>query len=277
VKVLTDLHHGVLFESLAMLFVDRAILGPAELLVWVDGYYVTNPGIIHADFPPREVRAVTTEYLKDHRPEYVIATAGTNRHPMRDLAERLGARYVDHLGNQDDQPIGDLVLRAMLGDREQGLTYHPEFHRLRWSKPEGRRVGAFHASFLTLPCRSDWDRVASDEWVMYGTPETALEPWQVAKARKDCIAAWVCKDADGYGFAVHEAFASGRAVIGHASHYEGKMAELLFVRGETYLEPGDDLGPMLADPVPMGRAAFDRFDELVNFDAEAAAIADYLS
>lgn len=272
-KVLVDLHHGVLYEGFALLFEDRY---GADLRAWQDGHYVTGP-YHHADFPPRQVRVMDDDAVRSWRPDFVIATAGVNRYRMRALASEVGAVYVDHCGNPWDEPIGSTVLRSMTLPGTTGIVWHPEFHRVPWTPPEGDRVGAFHTSFATLePCRSIWDQKATPAWVMYGAV-VPLMPYQVAAARAACVAAWVCKDTDGYGFAVHEAFASGRPVIGHASHYAGKLAEPLFVRGVTYLEPEDDLGPVLADPVPMGLAAKARFEELVDFDAEAEAVGRYLA
>jgi hypothetical protein len=271
IRVLADLHHGVLWEGLAMLC-DRL---DWELVAWQDGHYVRTP-THHADFPPRRVTVVTTDQVLRLPPEIVLATTGINRQRMRALAGEIGALYVDHVGNPWDQPISEVVLRSMELPANKGIAYHPEFHRLPWEPPAGKRVGVFHTSFATLPCREDWDRHATADWLMYGA-EVPLMPFQVAAARQACVGTWVCKDTDGYGFAVHEAFASGRVIIGHAAHYAGKFAEPLFERGVTYLEPGDDIEVALADPVPWGLRARERFESLVDFEAEAAAVATYLS
>lgn len=260
-----------------MLFVDRAILGECDLVAWADGIYQKGgkgraPG--RSEFG-RTVEVADTDWLLEHGADIVIGTTGVNRVRMRALADQLDALYVDHVGNPWDFTTGETVLRSMVIGGPQGILYHPEFHRVPWTPPKGKRVGVFHTSFATLPCRSLWDALCDPEWVMYGS-EVPLEPGEVAQARSACVAAWVCKDQDGYGFAVHEAFASGRPVIGHAAHYTGKLAEKLFVRGVTYVEPEDDVRAVLADPEPMGRAAMARFAQLVDFDAEATAIAEYL-
>lgn len=261
-----------------MLFVDRAILGPAELVGWADGTYHKDTGLgrwgFHTDFPPRTVEIVSTHWLMEHGADIVIATVGGTRGAMRALASDLGALYVDHLGNQVDAPIGSVILRSVAGG--PGILYHPEFHRVPWTPPVGTRVASFHNSFATMPCRNLWDRWAGPDWHLYGTPADALYPYAVAQARSECAVIWHCKDADGYGFAVHEAFASGRPVIGHAYHYAGKLAEPLFVRNVTYVEPEDDVHGVVANPVTMGMAAIARFDELVDFVGEATTIAEYL-
>jgi hypothetical protein len=197
---------------------------------------------------------------------------------MRSFAEHFGALYVDHIGNAWDQPIGPNILWAVKNGGTSGVTYHPEFHRVPWVPPTGNRIGTFHASFSGLACATLWaaeaERHPEYEWVQYGTVEALLRPHEVAQARSDCIAIWHCKDADGYGFGVHEAFASGRAVIGHASHYEGKLAEPLFSQGWTHLEPGDDMNRDVLRLV--GGNGGDLFQMSVDFDAEADMVRDYL-
>jgi len=279
VRVVYDLHHGVLAEALAMLFVDRAILGPADLVAWADGTYQKDEGTgrwpFHTDFPPRAVEVASTNWLKEHGADIIIATTSINRPSMSALAHDLGALLVNHFGNQGEKPFGEVALRSIEG--EGGLLYHPEFHRVPWVPPSGKRVGAFHASFPTLSdCFRLWQERATEDWQVYGVPGNPLSPYEVAQARSDCAAIWHCKDADGYGFGVHEAFASGRPVVGHAAHYEDKLAEPLFVRGVTYVEPTDDVRGVIENPVTMGMAAIARFEGLVDFDGEAEAIASYL-
>jgi hypothetical protein len=260
-----------------MLFVDRAILGEAELFGWVDGHYQAKVGYGTEEFGRFPV-LVSSEWLKRMGADIVISTVGGTREPMRSLAESVGALYIDHIGNAWDQPIGPNILWAVTNGGTSGVTYHPEFHRVPWVPPTGNRIGSFHASFAHSPCRKWWDEASEAhpeyEWRIFGTIEDQLRPHQVAQARSDCIAIWHCKDADGYGFGVHEAFASGRAVIGHKSHYEGKIAEPLFGQGWSHLEPGDTLDPMHFDAI--GRFARAEFDSLVDFDAEADMVRDYL-
>lgn len=275
IRIVTDLHHSVLYESLAMLFVDRAILGPAELLVWVDGHYVTRGGPQTQEFG-RKPWAMTTAALQETGSvAIVISTVGGTRGAMDTVAGNLGALYVDHIGNAWDEPVGKTVLRAAYGPGEKGIVYHPEFHRAPWTPPVGERIGSFHASLHESPCGALWHAERTKhpeyEWTAYGGSGRLLRPADVAHARAGCIAQWHCKDADGYGFGVHEAFAAGRAVIGHGYHYRDKLAEPLFVRGSTYLEPGE-----WGDFTEIGYNAVERFEELVDFNAEAQTVKAYL-
>jgi hypothetical protein len=70
----------------------------------------------------------------------------------------------------------------------------------------------------------------------------------------------------------------GRPLIGHASHYDGKMGGPLWEDGVTCIDLdrhsiGELPGLMDSlDNAEMGRAIRDRFDELVDYDAEAERI-----
>src|SRR6185503_15790098 len=107
-------------------------------------------------FPPRTGFTMSTEQVKAFRPDFVIATAPTTRSKMRSLAMDIGAVYVDQVGNAWDDPIGDVILRSVSGDK--GILYHPEFHRIPYQEPTRRRVGSFHSWLATSPCREQWDR-----------------------------------------------------------------------------------------------------------------------
>jgi hypothetical protein len=294
VRILADHHHGVLWEALALLFVDRAVLGPAELWAWADGQYVARrdtlePWPIVDDFPPRGVWAVSDAFVRAHPPDVVLATAPSTRPGLASLAREHGALFVEQLANEWDEPIGGgAVLRSMnlASGARPGIVYHPEFHRV----PAGVEVrpavvAAFHNSLLTNGCGHAWAGLArampERDFRLYGAPPWEVYPHQVAAAMG--AAGWIYHDktADGYGFAVHEAFASGRPVAGHARHYAGKLAEPLWLDGVTCLDLGDNLDTAAAriratDPVEMGARAAARFAELVDFAEEARAIGEYL-
>ena len=285
IRILTDHHHSILWEAFSILFIDRAALGPAELWAldprWpVDREWRTAANGIS------EAEAVRQPW------DYVIGTAPQFRARCRDIAKRTGATYVDQCGNEWDDPIGETVLwsRTPTTDTE-GVTYHPEFHRLPFTLPEPRfrlTVKAYNSGLRTQPCIALWKQVSAllpeMRWRIHGEDDPCQPP-DVAASRRDSGFAWVDKIADGYGFAVHEAFASGRVVMGH-NHYGGKIAGPLWVDGETCLTFTDDaevaaarIQKLVNDPArhaAMCRAAYDRFTAVVDFDREAGEVADYL-
>ena len=179
-------------------------------MTWADGHYVTDIGPQTEEFGRTScgVQPGPDRGTGRHRHQHGGRDAG----PDAGLAERSGALYVDHIGNAWDQPIGDTILWAVTNGGESGVTYHPEFHRVPWVPPTGNTIGSFHASFQGLHaprCGPIWPRgTRSTAGSSTGPSRRSCGPHEVAQARSDCIAIWHCKDADGYGFGVHEAFAS---------------------------------------------------------------------
>lgn len=79
---------------------------------------------------------------------------------------------------------------------------------------------------------------------------------------------------EGYGHTIHNAICLGRPMIIKFSDYQGKMAEPLLIKDETYLEMNDELPEKIrfySDPErlkKMSERCRDRFNEIVNFDRE---------
>jgi hypothetical protein len=91
---------------------------------------------------------------------------------------------------------------------------------------------------------------------------------------------------DGFGHVIHNAYAVGRPLITRPSHYRGQLAERLLVSGTFIdLDRYDErriektITRFTARPEQlrrMGERAADRFRDVVNYDIEARAIADWL-
>ena len=87
---------------------------------------------------------------------------------------------------------------------------------------------------------------------------------------------------DGFGHVIHNWAATGRPLIGHASHYAGQMAGPLWEDGVTAIDLDrhavSELPALLEtlDNVAMGHAIRDRFEELVDWEAEADEVRQLL-
>lgn len=92
---------------------------------------------------------------------------------------------------------------------------------------------------------------------------------------------------DGYGHVIHNAPATGKPLIVKKQYYQGKMAESLLKDGETCIVI-DGLSPTeiiekityYSEPTRyknMSKAAFDQFNNVVDFDAEQKKIEEFLS
>lgn len=92
---------------------------------------------------------------------------------------------------------------------------------------------------------------------------------------------------DGYGHIIHNAFAVGRPPIVKVDYYRGKLAEPLFIDGETCIAIDNlSIGDIVEkirhynDParyLRMSRAAYTQFTRLCNFDAEFDHLQHFLA
>ena len=90
---------------------------------------------------------------------------------------------------------------------------------------------------------------------------------------------------DGFGHVIHSWAAVGRPLIGHASHYRGRMAEPFWQDGVTCIDlDRHSVAEAVSivqnisaeDHAEMCRAIRAVFDSLVDYDSEAERIAAFL-
>lgn len=78
---------------------------------------------------------------------------------------------------------------------------------------------------------------------------------------------------EGYGFAIHNSIWLGRPMIIKFSDYQGKMAEPLLIKDQTYLEMDDELPDKIRslsknDIIKMSEKCMQVFKENIDFDLE---------
>jgi hypothetical protein len=178
-----------------------------------------------------------------------------------------------------------------------------DFHH-DWPPKEPKSIASFiqcfaenklpYAEFLEL-ARS----MPEYDWKVYGNygshPEDEyacgnLSPApQVAARMRDTRIIWHSKAwSDGYGHVIHNAFCVGRPVIGNRQYYVGKMAEPLWIHGETSFdltrmsttELRTTIDRLINDDdyhrtISINAAA--RFREVVDFDGEREEVKDMLA
>ncbi|HEX5451882.1 MAG TPA: hypothetical protein VFW86_05785 [Candidatus Limnocylindrales bacterium] len=261
-----------------------------------------NPGRVH--------RMVTFEQAHDLRPDVVMATLEHNERAFAHLAGEWGARYAIQIGNQwgdvDWRDVDFALISAKPIAVPAGiphLVYHQEFDldTFRYVPPAGfGPVRSFVQCFPETPEYPRFRQLAEAardlDWQVYGAYGRApLDEWAAGNIEATPAVADAMRDAgliyhakywsDGYGHVIHNAFAVGRPVLGSARYYAGKLAEPLWVEGETSFdldrrtrgETIDLIRDLRADPdryLRMCEAAAARFREVVDFDAEADQIAE---
>lgn len=128
------------------------------------------------------------------------------------------------------------------------------------------------------------------EWTVekYGAGFEALHgAIPVAKKMRSGAFTWHYKpEGDGYGHVLHSTYACGRPAVVDKRHYAGKLADQLLIPDVTCidingLQPDQIAAKLLhwSEPVnysQMSQAAYNRFNEVVNFKTEGEAVKQFM-
>lgn len=271
------------------------------------------PGVFFCkDIASRETnKAITYErFMKSHF-DFVVASIPQHIIPFRELCNShpKKPKLIYQVGNAwnisiEQEAAVDVILSSARLSRIPGkpfIEYHQEFD-----------LDIFHPVF-TYPkekitsfvnCFSS-DRLFDYDWQIFQEVEKSLPDWDfkvfgggcrdgsvggdigVAEEMRHSRFIWHTKNGgDGYGHIIHNAAAIGRPAIVRKSHYQGKMAEDLMLDGETCIAiDGLSIGEIVkkinhySEPEnyqKMCKATYQNFLSRVNFDAEAAVIANLL-
>jgi hypothetical protein len=321
--VFADWHHPALWESLRLLFEVRLgwdLYSPAGLEWeskgwrfthedWKAADYLSTEGaedmgthleVAPAEYPDTRRRLLTVDQANAMAPTHVLASVAAHRASFATLAANWGAQFVYQVGNAR-QPVdvarGTAVLasaRLIRPPRHiRVVEYHQEFDLdvFGYSKPtHPKRVTSF---MLRMDAASGpWQWLEGDEeleWRAIGGKDERAESYvapmsAVAAMMRDT--GWVWHDkiiGDGYGHVLHNAAAMGRPLIGHASHYAGRLGEPYWRDLVTCIDL-DRHSPEVALRLikaigkdrdwftSMGQAIHEEFTRRVDFAAEAMAI-----
>lgn len=266
---------------------------------------------------------ITLDEARDLKPDIVLATVAHNHEGLHRFAREVGAKFGIHLGNvrfseqdmaEDRWDLADfgIVTSIMpLTPPKPHVVVHQEFslEDFRHEPPlpaEPMRVSSFVNCFPeNYNAYSGFRAVAQMrpqyDWRVYGAYGSVPEDEYAAGNLGKCAAvgdamrgsdiAWHTKQwSDGFGHVIHNWFAVGRPVIGHAAYYNGgfpgigpQLAGPLWQEGVTSFDLTDKAVDEVAGiidrlyndaelRVRMGENAAARFREIVNFDEEEQAI-----
>lgn len=313
VNVLVDRHHGGLFHSLQLLGarLGWTIYTPTGHAWWDEWYWSFGRGAYGDDrlaqqfltasgpdseFPDWPIASCTLDEARGMRWDLVIATVQDNQAGFEMFARQVGAQYVYQVGNTRQEVAWKLDPLALVSSEVpiegRGIVYHQEMDPITYSEPLGlRRVASFVNCMPSMGrC---WDllsearaRIPIEVHGIDG-PEGIVKPYADLVRLMDVSDwGWHDKDqGDGFGHVIHSWAAVGRPLIGHASHYAGRMAEPFWRDGETCIDLDkhsiDDAVNTILTITPerhaeMCRAIRATFDRLVDYDAEAERIRDFL-
>ena len=314
-RALLDFHHSDLLESLHLLLEDRLGIEcyiPVGLDWWIEEVwnfgrwtwgdarlahqFLTRANVeVESGHPERKHRCLTLPEARDMTWDYVVASVPDNYEGYHRFAEQHGAKFVIQVGNTN-QPIAWNLDPLVLNSSEmplngRGVMYRQEFDTkvFRYAPPTSRSIASFVNCMDSMPCwwllEDARLRLQDREFRVYGIDgeHGNLKPTSaVAEAMR--LAGWGWHDkvtGDGFGHVIHGWASVGRPLIGHASHYAGKLAEPFWQDGVTAIDLDKHLIEEAVEVIrstskkrhrEMCEAMRDTFKATVDFAADAERV-----
>lgn len=217
-----------------------------QFLMGVAGVDGLGP-LVDGEFPDWPINGVTLEQAQAMDWSYVIATVPDNEPGFARFARETGARYVIGIGNTGqfvDWNLAPLALSSsempLLGP---GVVYHQELDPIGYVPPTSRHTAASFVNCMPF-MGSCWDLLEAARSqvpvAVHGIdgPDGIVKPYsRLLEIMASVGWGWHDKaQGDGFGHVIHSWAAVGRPLIGHASHYRGKLAEPFWQHGVTCLD-----------------------------------------
>lgn len=248
------------------------------------------------EYPSRPRKMVTADQFDALSWDVIVASVPVHQKPFADLAHRRSARFVNHVGDARrniDLSLRGQVILASANVRRATVVHHQEFDRdlFGWSPPVARdTVTSLMLRLDSTSCPHTWLSGAPGVRWSAVDAQTPRDPGYLAPMSRVAdrlrSTGWLWHDkriGDGFGHVLWTAASVGRPLIGHASHYRGMLGEGLWsdLRTCIDLDRHDEHEALRlwraisADPewhADLCRNIRDRFEQLVDFDAEASRI-----
>ena len=344
-KIFCDMHHHMLYYSLQLLLENRLgheLYRPIGEEWFTNGYwkiadiYGGSPETIaqylqirHAiptKMGPRNIvkeelddyyliedkykdqKALTYAQFMANPPDVVIASYFGDIECYRELAQKVGAKFVVQMGNAwpvDWNTIDNLLASTAKFDVPQGknaVFYHQEFglNTFKYEPPQESKY--IRSMVHCLPeheiYKQDWiefqelEKMLSEyKFESYGIScreGTVQEQEIVAEKMRESLWGFHLKSGgDGYGHVIHTWFATGRPLSYRGSQYAGKLGGQLLEHEVTGLDLDKISLQSVAQKVREyegnGRYAimcanvYQKFTDIVDFDKEAEGISNFLT
>lgn len=256
-------------------------------------------------------RAITLETFLEMPIDIVIASIPAHIEPFKKLCSihRNQPKLIFQIGNAwtvEAGLAGNVMASAIINDVPPSvnfISYHQEFdlatfHPADFDQMPEKKISTFVNCFGTVPHLEQDFRLFAD--IEFRMPEWDFKSYggqcrdgaahgsaEVAQKMRDSMFIWHTKQGgDGYGHVVFNTGAVGRPTIVKKQYYLGKLAEKLFIDGETCIEI-DSLSPeeivnkinYYSDPYlykKMCENTLLNFQNTVDFDKEAENIRVFL-
>lgn len=263
-NVLADKHHAGLFHSLQLLAqrLGWSLYTPVGMAWWHEGYWRFGEGYgddrlaqqflahdfsVDGEFPDWPIATVTLDRAREMRWDYVIASVPDNEAGFARFAREHGAQLIVQVGNtgQFVDWLGDPIVLSSseMPIAGRGIVYHQEMDPVPYHPPGAVRQAASFVNCMPSMGRC-WDLLEeAQRRVMVSVhgidgPNGIVKPYSELIDRMAQVG-WGWHDkaqGDGFGHVIHSWAAVGRPLVGHASHYAGKMAEHFWQDGVTCID-----------------------------------------
>lgn len=244
-------------------------------------------------------RAITLSKFKEMKFDVLLASIPQHIAPYNKLADTFqpGAKTVFQVGNCWGKQAAARNILSSTAPCDTGgihtVFYHQEFdtNLFCYTEPEFHNVVHSYVHYMKRP--ELFGQVAQQlpGWKMTtygaGMTDNLIQIFDMAAAMKRSAFTWHFKpEGDGFGHSIHNSFACGRPVVVWKSHYRRKLADQLMIDGVTCINADGKSPQQIAEQLlywsqperhrQMCQAAYQRFREVVDFDAEFAQVQTFL-
>ncbi len=267
-------------------------------------------GVYYCGFGSEINRACTLDFFKKNKFDLVLCSIPQHIEPFKRLIKEYmpDAKLIFQVGNDwDFETLGGMNVLASVRPRRvpdnvNVMFYHQEFDtnifRKRLLTPTKKINSYINILQNTGQGWQDFTQLEEIlqrkgfEFKSYGGQcrdgNIGGGPADMAESIKESMFVFHVKPGgDGFGHVIHNAYAMGRPVITRRSHYEGKLAAELLIPGTcidldecSIADAANRLVRLSHSPLQlakMGKAAHDRFKQIVNYDLEGERIKSWLT
>lgn len=255
----------------------------------------------------RKLKALTLDQFKEMDIDIIISSLPDHAYCYQNLIRKHKpkAKLIQQVGNEwpefDYSIVKNLMVSCKPFDIPHGVNavfYHQEFDLKQFNFTLGKPKDPIKSFVNDMMNFDDWElfkryerRLKQRKWKSYGIGcrDGNLRPLKkLVKEMKSSSFFFHAKPVgDGFGHVIHNAFALGRPPIVRAKYYKDRAAELLMIDGVTCIDLDAHLFWQNCKLIEaclgqekyeqMSKDAKQRFDDIVNFDAEFKFIKKFLA
>lgn len=269
----------------------------------LNGNYRFEDGIYYVKDPTKDKvqRAITLEKFKEMDFDILISSIPQHIDPFNKLIQlyQPKAKHIFQIGNswQHRPGIVNVLSSTSPFAVPPGVNvcfYHQEFDLdvYQYHPPTvHKRMNSYIHYMKQVDLLHSYRSALGPDWTGTafgsGMEDCIHRSERIAQEMRDSGWTWHIKPGgDGYGHILHNSYACGRPLVVNKSYYRGQIGEQLMIHGVTCIDisnmsvhDGTTMLRKLSHPDEHRRIcenAYNRFKEVVDFDAEEVKIRKFL-